>query len=39
VQVAPLKDAWANRHLLICSAEAAAAQPAVQALIAALLAT
>jgi DNA-binding transcriptional LysR family regulator len=37
VEVVGLQDAWANRRLLICSTAQAAGQPAVEALIDALL--
>lgn len=38
LQVAPLRDAWARRRLLICSTDQAQAQPGVQLLVRALLA-
>jgi len=38
VQIAPLKESWAKRRLLVCSPAAAAAQPGAQALIRTLLA-
>ena len=38
LQVAPRRDAWARRRLLICSTDQAQAQPGVQLLVRALLA-